>query len=287
MYVIVTGSAGKLGRAAVGALRGVGHRVVGLDLCAAADPARSIRCDCTDFGEVMSALSGLDITGGVPDAVVHLAGIPMPGLATDQKTFAVNTISTYNVFSACARLGIKHIVWASSETILGLPFTAPPAFVPIDETHPDTPNWSYALAKQLGETAADAFCRWDSEMTILSLRFSNVFANDDYAQLAAFQAKPAWRRMNLWSYVDVEDAGEACRLAVEADLKGHHRMIVAAEDSLMDIATAYLLRDFFPEVPVRTPVDGCQSLLSSAAAGRLIGYRPRISWRDRVGEGAA
>lgn len=277
MYVVVTGSAGKLGRAAVGALRGAGHRTVGLDLQAAADPARSIRCDCTDFGEVMGALSGLDITGGVPDAVVHLAGIPMPGLATDQKTFAVNTLSTYNVFSACARLGIKRIVWASSETILGLPFTVPPDFVPIDETHPDTPNWSYALSKQLGEAAADAFCRWDADMTILSLRFSNVLAKDDYAQLLALQAKPAWRKMNLWSYVDAEDAGEACHLAVEADLTGHHRMIVAAQDSLMDVATAELLRDFFPDVPVRAPVDGYQSLLSSAAAGELIGYRPRIS----------
>lgn len=98
MYVIVTGSAGKLGRAAVAALRNAGHKVVGLDIQGPLDAAQSLRADCTDFGEVMGALSGIDITGRVPDAVVHLAGIPMPGLATDQRSFEVNTLSTYNVF---------------------------------------------------------------------------------------------------------------------------------------------------------------------------------------------
>ena len=93
-YVVVTGSSGKLGKAAVTALRQAGHRVVGLDLTVPVDPARFVRCDCTDFGEVMGALSGIDITGGIPDAVVHLAGIPMPGLASDHRTFEVNTRST-------------------------------------------------------------------------------------------------------------------------------------------------------------------------------------------------
>jgi nucleoside-diphosphate-sugar epimerase len=281
MYIVVTGSAGKLGRAAVRALRKAKHRVVGLDLNASADPARSIRCDCTDFGQVMGALSGIDITGGVPDAVVHLAGIPMPGLATDHETFTVNMLSTYNIMSACARLGIKRLVWASSETILGLPFTTPPAFVPVDETHPDNPNWSYAVSKQLGETTADALCRWNPEMTILSLRFSNVFSAEDYQQLPAIQSKPAWRKMNLWSYVDAEDAGEACNLAVEADLTGHHRMIIAADDTLMDIDTQELLAQFFPDVAVHGRIEGCQSLLSSLAARGLIGYNPQFSWRTR------
>jgi nucleoside-diphosphate-sugar epimerase len=284
--VIVTGSSGKLGRAAVAALRAGGHRVVGLDLVVPAAPGRFIRCDCTDFGAVMGALSGIDITGGVPDAVLHLAGIPMPGLATDHTTFEVNVRSTYNVMSACARLGIPRLVWASSETILGLPFTTskgfgPPEFAPIDESHPDRPQWSYALAKQLGETMADAFAAWHPGLAITSLRFSNVFAAQDYALLPAMQAKPAARAMNLWSYVDAEDAGEACRLAIEADLAGHRRMIVAAADTLMDRPSAELMAEHFPQVPLRG-VSGHQSLLSSARASELIGYQPKFSWRTRV-----
>ncbi|QUM70714.1 NAD-dependent epimerase/dehydratase family protein [Sphingopyxis granuli] len=282
MYVIVTGSAGKLGRAAVAALRKAGHRVVGLDVQGSIAAAQSLRADCTDFGQVMGAFSGIDITGGVPDAVVHLAGIPMPGLATDQRSFEVNTISTYNVFSACARLGISRIVWASSETIFGLPFDEPPASVPLDESHSDRPNWSYALSKQLGETMAGNFCRWAPGLSIASLRFSNVYSLEDYEQLPAIQAKPAWRKMNLWAYVDAEDAGEACRLAVEAAFEGHQRLVIAADDSLMAVETSRLLDDHFPGIEATRAIKGHASLLSSDRAKAVLGYLPRFSWRDRV-----
>lgn len=280
MKVIVTGSAGKIGRPALVALRAAGHRAVGLDIAGPIEPGRQLRCDCTDFGAVMGALSGIDPAGGVPDAVVHLAGIPAPGLATDEATFSVNTRSTYNIFSACARLGIRKIVWASSETILGLPFDEPPAFAPLDETHPDRPGWSYALAKQLGETMADTFVRWHDDMAIVSLRFSNVFAVEDYAGLAKMQADPARRKWNLWSYVDAEDAAAACVRAVEAPVAGHERLLIAAADTLIDQPSADLMRAYFPDVPLRA-VQGFQSLQSSARAAERIGYRPQQSWRDR------
>ncbi len=281
MKIAVTGSAGKIGRPALAALREAGHRAVGLDIAGPNEPGRQLRCDCTDFGAVIGALSGIDPAGGIPDAVVHLAGIPAPGLATDEATFTVNTRSTYNIFSACARLGIRRIVWASSETILGLPFDEPPAFAPLDETHPDRPNWSYALAKQLGETMADTFVRWHGDMAIVSLRFSNVFTLEDYAGLARMQADPARRKWNLWSYVDADDAAAACVRAVEAPITGHERLLIAAADTLVDRPSAELMRDFFPAVPLRA-VEGFQSLQSSARAAERIGYRPQHSWRDRT-----
>ena len=283
MRVFVTGSLGKIGGQAVRALKAAGHRVVGLDLRAAqADGVRTAMVDCTDFGQVMGALSGVDTLGG-PEAVVHLAGIPMPGLASDQTIFQANTLSTYNVFSAAARLGVRRVVWGSSETILGLPFSAeaPPPYLPLDAETPDQPGWSYALSKQLGEQMADSFVRWSPQLSIASLRFSNVFGEDDYAQLPAAQAKPAVRRVNLWSYVDARDAGEACRLAVEAELSGHQRMVIAAEDTVLDIPSADLAREHFPSTPVRG-LPGHASLLSSARAAELIGYRPAHSWRRRT-----
>lgn len=281
MSVVVTGSAGKIGREAVAALKAAGHRVTGLDLKGGVIAGtRTIGCDCTDFGQVMGALSGVD-TMKRPDAIVHLAGIPMPGLAPDATIFEINTISTYNVFSAAVRLGIKRIAWGSSETILGLPFSTPPAFAPLDETHPDRPEWSYSLSKKLGEEMADQFVRWHPELTILSLRFSNVFDAADYEQRSSVEANPAARKVNLWGYVDARDAGEACRLAVEADLSGHHRMIVAAADTVVSMPSAELMARHFPEVPIQKPLQGNISLLSSDRAAELIGYRPRFSWRDR------
>lgn len=280
MRIAVTGSSGKIGRAAMAELAAAGHRVIGLDLQRAAGAGWTAQCDCTDFGQVMGALSGIDMLGGIPDAVIHLAGIPMPGLAPDQRIFETNTISTYNVMSACARLGIRRLAWASSETILGLPFKTPPAFVPLDETHPDRPEWSYALSKQLGETMADALVRWQPRMQIVSLRFSNVFVDEDYAGLAEVQAAPERRRANLWSYVDAHDAAQACRLAVETEMPGHERLIIAAPDTVMNIPTAELLGQFFAGVPLRAPLEKFGSLLNSERAARRIGFRARHVWRN-------
>ena len=54
--------------------------------------------------------------------MVHLAAIPAPGIRTVGATFEINTLSTYNVFSAATQVGLERVVWASSETVLGLPF---------------------------------------------------------------------------------------------------------------------------------------------------------------------
>jgi hypothetical protein len=43
-----------------------------------------------------------------------------------------------------------------------------------------------------------------------------------------------------------------------------------------------LLVEVFPDVPLRGSLDDHGTLLSSAKAGRLLGYEPRFSWRDHV-----
>ena len=45
-------------------------------------------------------------------------------------------LSTYNVFEAARVLGLRRVVWASSQTILSFPFEREqPAYAPIDEEH--------------------------------------------------------------------------------------------------------------------------------------------------------
>lgn len=281
MRVAVTGSSGKIGREAVAALLAAGHQVVGIDQRLGTIPGmHPLICDCTDFGQVMGAMSGADTAGKI-DAIVHMAGLPAPGLTPDHVVFNANFFSTYNIFSAAARLGIERVVWGSSESILGVPFTIPPAFAPIDETIPVRAEWSYSLAKKLCEEMADEFCRWHEELCIVSLRFSNVFVADDYLRRAPVDADPASRIYNLWGYVDARDAGEACRLALEAPLKGHERLIIAAADTIVDRPSAELMATYFPDVPIRTPLEGNVSLLSSALAEERIGYKSRHSWRDQ------
>ena len=282
MRIAVTGSNGKLGRVTAEALRSAGHRVTGFDLASSVYGDDTVRLDCADFGAVMGALSGVDTAARRFDAVLHLAGIPKPGATTDEEAFRVNVLGTYNVFSSAARLGIGRVVWASSETILGLPFAEPPQFAPVDETHPLLPTWSYALGKLVGETMAEQFARWHPAMAIVSLRFSNVYSRADYAALPAIQTDPVSRKWNLWSYIDAEDAAEACRCALEAKTTGHKPLIIAAADNLMGQPSRDLMAAHFPGVPLSEALAGEASLISSARAGELIGFAPRVSWRSRL-----
>jgi len=60
-----------------------------------------------------------------------------PGLAPDAATFQNNLMTTYNVFSAATLLGIQRVVWASSETLFGLPLTREaPKYAPTQYSAP-------------------------------------------------------------------------------------------------------------------------------------------------------
>src|SRR3954463_13085109 len=149
--IAVTGSSGKLGRHVVRDLHEHGYRTVALgrvpDPDSVADAA--VRVDLTDHGQVIEALTAVDGRYDRVDAVVHLAAIPAPGLTTNAATFANNIIATYNVFAAARLAGIRNIVWASSETVLGLPFETPPPYIPVDEEYHPRPESTYSLVKTL------------------------------------------------------------------------------------------------------------------------------------------
>src|SRR6478609_3350086 len=122
MRIVVTGGSGKLGRAVVADLIDHGHQVVVLDRVPSHHPeATFLRIDLGDLGAVIEALTGIDDRYDSVDAVVHLAAIPAPGLTTNAATFTNNLTATYHVFDATRIAGIKRIVGASSETVLGLP----------------------------------------------------------------------------------------------------------------------------------------------------------------------
>ncbi len=156
---------------------------------------------------------------------MHLAAIPSPAHATPDQVFRTNITSTHAVFAAAARLGVQRVVWASSETTLGLPFERPPDYAPVDEAHM-YPETSYALSKVLGEEMARQFSRW-SGIPIIGLRFSNIMVRDDYERFASYWDDPHLRKWNLWGYVDESHVAQSVRLALEADTERrrqlHHR----------------------------------------------------------------
>jgi len=278
--VVVTGGSGKLGRAVVAELVDHGWSVVNIDQV----PSREPRCpytrvDLTDLGQTVEALTAIDDRYRRVDAVVHLAAIPAPGLTSNAATFHNNITATYNVFSAARIAGIRNVVWASSETVLGLPFETPPPYIPVDEEYTGRPESSYSLAKHLEEYMAAQFCRWDPELKMIGLRFSNVMEPADYGAFPSYQDDPRKRSWNLWSYVDARDGAQAVRLGLEHTGTGVEVFIVANAYSCMERPSLELAREVYPDVPITREVGTHETLLSIDKARRILGYEPRHTWR--------
>jgi nucleoside-diphosphate-sugar epimerase len=282
--IVVTGASGKTGRAVVQDLIASGRSVRAVDVVGVPGDrgeladlgAPLLRADLEDFGETVDALLGAE-------AVVHLAAIPAPGFFTDARTLSTNTTMNSNLFLAAAKLGLRRVVWTSSETTLGLPFTpsSPPRYLPVDEGHYPLPTTAYALSKVVGETMAEHVSAW-SGIPIVGLRLSNVHDPADYPKIPAYWSDPLLRVFNLWGYVDVRDAAQACRRALDADVTGAPSYVIAARDSLMDRRSADLAAEVFPHVPVRGELSGYASLLDSTRAARELGYAAEHSWRDVI-----
>ena len=238
--------------------------------------ARAQLVDLRDFGQAVECLVGAG-------AVVHLAAIAAPGIFTEAETFRSNATSTFNVFEAARVLGLGRVVWASSETVFGLPFERErPAYVPVDVEHPAYPESSYALAKLLGEEMARQLAR-RSGIPVVGLRFSNIVEPDGYARFPEFWADARSRSWNLWGYVDVRDVARSCRLALEAPVEGAAVVTVAACDTVMNRPSRDLVEEVYPGVEVRGALGEFETLLSIAEARALLGYEPRFGWRDHVG----
>ena len=284
MTIAVTGGSGKLGRGVIAWLTAAGYDVVNLDRAPApggpARPAGFLQIDLTDAGQVIDALGGVEDRFEKLDAVVHLAAIPAPGLLTNVATFHNNMLASFNVFEGARRAGITRIIHASSETVLGLPFDVPPPYLPVDEEYPAIPNSTYSLVKHLEETMAAQLCRWNPELSVTGLRFSNVMDGSEYGGFPAFDADPLLRKWNLWGYIDVRDAGQAVQKALETREPGYETFIIANADTVMSRSSASLAAEVFPGVPVTKHLGEHETLLSIDKARRLLGYEPRFGWRE-------
>lgn len=273
--VLVTGASGKAGQETAKHLADAGYDVLATDV--AAPPAELgvpfLRADLTEYGEAVELLAGMD-------AVVHLANIPANGIYTESHTFHVNITMNSNVFLAAAQLGLKRVVWASSETTLGLPFD-PPRYAPVDEEHFPYPQSTYAMSKVLTEQMAAHINDW-SGIPFVGLRFSNIFRPDEYERVPGYWEDPTSRSWNLFGYIDVRDVAMSCQYALEADTVGSHNVIIAAADTIMNRPSVEVLREVFPDVELRRQVGEFETLLAIDKARKVIGFEPKHSWRDHI-----
>jgi nucleoside-diphosphate-sugar epimerase len=278
MKIAVTGGSGKLGRHVVRRLVGDGHEVLNLDRAGERSPGLVI-VDLRNYGQILDALLGLDDRHSGFDAVVHLGAIPAPGIVPDATTFENNMLCTYNVFQAARRAGIKNVVYASSETVLGLPFDVDPPYIPVDEEYAARPESTYSLVKHLEEQMAVELTRWDPGLSITGLRFSNVMDAEDYERFPSFDSDARLRKWNLWGYIDGRDGAQAVARALENGKPGFEAFIIANSDTVMSRSSASLAAEVFPDVKVIKDLGEHETLLSIDKARRLLGFEPEHSWR--------
>jgi nucleoside-diphosphate-sugar epimerase len=278
MRVAVTGGSGKLGRHVVRRLIGDGHQVLNLDRAGDRNPDLAV-VDLRNYGQVLDVFLGLEDRHSGFDAVVHLGAIPAPGIIPDAATFENNMLSTYNVFQAARRAGIKKVVYASSETVLGLPFDVDPPYIPVDEEYPARPESTYSLVKHLEEQMAVELTRWDPELSIVGLRFSNVMDPEDYERFPSFDSDAMLRKWNLWAYIDGRDGAQAVARALENGQPGFQAFIIANADTVMGRSSASLAAEVFPNVKVTKELGEHETMLSIDKARRLLGFEPEHTWR--------
>lgn len=284
VQVLVTGARGRLGTEVVRQLREGGHTVVAADRVAGEGGERvhAVRVDLLDLGQVAQAARGCD-------ALVHLAAIPAPYADPDDVVFRNNTLGTFHALQAASLAGVRVVALASSGSIYGTAWAPQELFapeVPVREDGELANHDVYGLSKEIDERTAQMFCRRDG-MSVACLRFHWITDRDDQVGTARAIAAPdadprVWGR-NLWGYVDIRDAAAACVTAVQRGLEqpfGFAALNITAADTLSETPTEALVRAHLPGTRIAAPIPGTSTAYDLSAAERVLGWRPRHSWRD-------
>ncbi|MFJ7750090.1 NAD-dependent epimerase/dehydratase family protein [Arthrobacter sp. NPDC097144] len=283
MKVLITGAHGKVGRATTQAMIDAGHEVITTDLDRPSyerkpeGAPRYIMADLTDAGAAYALAKGVD-------AVVHVAAIPEPTGHAPHVVFQNNLMATFNILEAAVSFGVKRFVFISSETVPGFFFPERdflPDYAPVDEEHPIHPQDPYALAKHFGEQLMDAAVA-RSGIQCISIRPSWVQFEGNYENNLGPQIRDSSvLSAGLWSYVDVYDLADAIVLATESDLPGHEVFYIASPDNVGGHDFAEVLTKYYgDQIELRDLDRTDASGISTAKAQRMLGWKPKRSWRD-------
>jgi nucleoside-diphosphate-sugar epimerase len=283
MKVIVTGAAGRVGRAVLADLKATGDYVVTAVDRVLPPPGlaqKALLTDLSDSGSVYGALTGAD-------AVIHLGAYPSTVHHPGEEVFINNTAASANVAAACIAFGIKYVVYASSITTYGLEYQARNkgiAALPMDEHVSTRPDDFYALSKHVGEDVFTLGAR-EHGLHVASLRIARVIGEDEYQRIGPRDNEDA--SAGLWSYVDARDVAQAARLAIEhldGLGPGNHAYNIGAADSHTIAPLSEVIPKFVPELAeLCAPLNGTEPAYGIHKAQEQLDYAPRYNWRKERG----
>ncbi|MBL81236.1 MAG: nucleoside-diphosphate-sugar epimerase [Rhodospirillaceae bacterium] len=291
--VYFTGASGKAGKHAANYLIQKGHRVLNADITKVNQEGLDyLKVDVTDSAQVFSSMSAHMDRNELRqrqtplgyDAVVHFAAIPRILQASDIETYKVNVMGTYNVLEAAVKLGIKKIIFASSETVYGLCFShdkPAPLSLPILEEDETRPMDSYAMSKVVNEETAKAFQR-RTGTDIYGLRIGNVVEPDEYDLFEDFCNNPKVRLPNAFNYIDARDLGQAVDLCISKDGLGYEVFNVSNDQNSVNLTTEDIRKRFYPEVPLKRDIHPYECLFSNEKIKNLLGFAPQHDWREQT-----
>jgi nucleoside-diphosphate-sugar epimerase len=269
--VLVTGAAGRIGRAVLDTLAAAGIAVHALVLEDPGDLAAEavFTGSAADPSVVRASLRGVD-------GVIHLAALATPEHAAPLEVFGGNACATFAVLDEAGRAGVPRAVIASSLSITGLPFARTllhPAYLPVDVELPAQVEDPYALSKQADELTATMVARRYG-IGVVALRYPFVGGLDE--RLPGFAARaaeqPELGARDLWSYLETRDAARAALLALDAETPGAQAVYVAAPRTLVPYSTVELLDRFHPDVPRRAEFPGRTVPIDLDPARQLLGF---------------
>ena len=291
--IFFTGASGKAGKHVASYLANKGMSVLNADLQNSKQSnIDHLKVDITDAAQVFSSMSAhMNVDelreNAEPlkyDAVVHFAAIPRILMASDIETYKVNVMGTYHVLESAIKLGIKKIIFASSETVYGLCFShnkPDPLSLPVTEDDLVRPMDSYAMSKVVNEETARAFQR-RSGIDIYGLRIGNVIEPDEYHIFKDFCKDPAVRIPNAFNYIDARDLGQAVELCINNDGLGFEIFNVSNDQNSVDLSTQEIITNFYPNVPLKYKLDSEECLYSNKKIKSKLGFSPSFEWQKQL-----
>jgi len=316
LRVLITGITGFAGSHLAEHLVSRGDEVHGLahepppfkNLAAVEDRVRIHEGDITRLEDVQGALAG-----SRADAVVHLAGMAVPTLASSDPVAAVrvNVLGTAAMLTALEQHTNTRLVLASSADVYGAPDR-----VPVDETAPVQPGNVYSATKVAAEAlASELGARHGAPVVILRPANQNgprqhpgLAASAFAKQIAEAEAgftEPVVRHGRLDAerdFLDVRDMARAYAAALEIDESGTFNVGTGQAVAIAEILQTLLA---LARIPIRAELDPSRVrggeptriALDATRFRQKTGWSPRIAladslrdtldfWRSSVRQGA-